>query len=85
MNSVTGEDVTLCPCLPGSPDSPLIPLWPYRQEQTVKYIHKMPLGLLRKQKKTYISISSTYFHAGEAGVPVQTRGAGVGTLKNTTA
>lgn len=26
-------DVTLCPCLPGSPDSPLTPLWPWGQNQ----------------------------------------------------
>lgn len=42
-HSVKNRDVTLCPCLPGSPDSPFTPLWPYRQEQQVKLIYKRHL------------------------------------------
>lgn len=87
--SVNGEDVTLCPCLPGSPDSPLNPLWPCRQEQQNSLIKKIVTDV---KIKTHIMSERgnniryfTHFHAGETRMSGQAGGAGVGTLKNTTA
>lgn len=87
--SVNREDVTLCPCLPGSPDSPLNPLWPCRQEQQNSLIKRIVTDV---KIKTHIMSKRgnniryfTHFHAGETRMSGQTGGAGVGTLKNTTA
>ena len=45
------KNFTLCPCLPGSPDSPLIPLWPFTRKHRVKV--NLKLYLIRRENKRW--------------------------------
>lgn len=85
--SVNREDVTLCPCLPGSPDSPLNPLWPCRQEQQnslIKNSYRCEIKThMMSERGNNIRIGdiSLTFMPGRPGCPVRLEGQALGHWK----
>lgn len=88
VQSEWNQNVTLWPCLPGSPDSPLIPLWPCEQEQQqyfkVQNWHQYTKQVAKWCENRPWWWCSHYLHSRETRVPVQSRGTSIRALKHTT-